>query len=104
MVIPPFIAVICSRSDLISHTPKVKKTGDTKTHVCQVTPRRLIEMFAEVRDSTGLYKNLPEGRTPPGFHQIRSLAIKLAKDAGFSMAAIKENSAHERESTTKGYM
>ncbi|MEM1113221.1 MAG: hypothetical protein AAGI11_15020 [Pseudomonadota bacterium] len=89
---------------VISHTPRVKKTGTTKTHACQVTANRLVNMFAEVRDSTNLYKSLPEGRRPPGFHQIKSLAIKLAKDAGFSMSEIQANSAHTRASTTEGYM
>ena len=89
---------------VISHRPKIKKTGQTKEHICQVTPRRLITMFAEVRDASGLYRNLPAGRTPPTFHEIRSLADKLAKDAGYDLKKIQTAMAHEDESTTRSYL
>ncbi|MEO1082430.1 MAG: tyrosine-type recombinase/integrase [Pseudomonadota bacterium] len=88
---------------VISHTGKTKKTGKTKEHGCQVTPRRLIEMFSECRDATGLYKNLPQGRTAPTFHEIRSLASKLATDAGYSDQQIQLAMAHGDVATTRSY-
>lgn len=87
---------------LISHTGQTKKTGKTKEHGCQVTPRRLIEMFAECRDATGLYTNIGE-RTPPTFHEIRSLASKLAADAGYSESEIQRAMAHSDVATTRRY-
>lgn len=89
---------------VLSHMPQVRKTGKTKEHACQVTPRRLIEMFAEIRDESKLYANLPAGRTPPTFHEIRSLADKLATDAGYDLKSIQRAMAHEDDSTTRAYL
>lgn len=87
---------------VISHTPKIKKTGKTKEHGCQVTARRIVEWFSECRDATGLFENLGD-RTPPTFHEVRSLASKLAKDAGYSMEQIRVAMAHGDIATTKHY-
>lgn len=87
---------------VISHRGKTRKTGRTKEHGCQVTPRRLVSMFAECRDATGLFKNCGD-RTPPTFHEIRSLAAKLAKDAGYSDQQIQLAMAHGDIKTTRGY-
>ena len=61
-------------------------------------------MFANAREKTGLYKYLPPQRTPPTFHEIRSLADKLAKDAGYDLSVIQGAMAHENEQTTKSYL
>lgn len=87
---------------VISHLPKVRKTGKTKSHACQVPPRTLVKMFAECRDASGLYGNLVD-RTPPTFHEVRSLAAKLAKDAGYSVEAIRVAMAHGDVATTRSY-
>lgn len=87
---------------VISHKFR-RRRSDTKEHRCQVTRWRLAEMFAEIRDETGLWENLPDGQTPPTFHEIRSLASKLARDAGYDIEAIQADMAHEDAATTKGY-
>ena len=87
---------------VVSHRPK-RIRQSTKGHACRVTRYRLAEMFSEARAATGLFDNLPPGETPPTFHEIRSLAAKLARDAGYKNSVIQAAMAHERESTTKGY-
>jgi len=75
---------------VISHTPKVKRIGKTKDHYAQVAPRRLVEMFAESRIYAGF-----TGDNPPVFHGVRSLANKLALDAGFNREQIQHVNAHK---------
>ncbi|MEM1143972.1 MAG: tyrosine-type recombinase/integrase, partial [Pseudomonadota bacterium] len=88
---------------VIMHKPQQRRTGKTKEHAYQVTPRRLATMFAEAREATGLYEHIDEDRTPPTFHEIRSLAAKLAKDAGYSDRQIQIAMAHENVATTRSY-
>ena len=76
---------------VISHTPKQKRIGKTKDHICQVTPRRLIEMMGEARDLAGY----GEISNPPSFHTVRSLANKLALKAEKSREEIQKNNAHK---------
>lgn len=87
---------------VLMHVPELRRTGKTKTHAYQITPRRLVDMFKEARDLTGLYKNIGD-RTPPTFHEIRSLASKLAKDAGYTDKQIQIAMAHEDVATTRSY-
>jgi len=80
---------------VISHTPQRKLIGKTKDHICQVTPRRLIEMMEEARGLAG-YAGM---KNPPSFHTVRSLANSLAKDAEESKEAIQKNNAHRSVDT-----
>ena len=83
---------------VINHTPKQKRRGVTKDHVAQVTPRRLISMFKEVRQAVGF-----TGKNPPVFHGIRSLANKLARDAECHPDQIKQANAHSSVEVQKIY-
>ena len=76
---------------VISHTPKQKRLGKTKDHICQVTPRNLITMMNKARELAG-YTDM---ENPPTFHTVRSLANSLAKDAKESKEAIQKNNAHK---------
>lgn len=89
--------------NLISHMPKQRRKGKTKTHICQVTPRRLGDMFMAARIEAGVQTSLPDERTPSTFHEVRSLASKLAIDAGHEMKDIQLAMAHGDESTTRSY-
>ena len=75
---------------VISHTPKVKRVGNTKDHYAQVTPRRLCEMFDEARAYAGF-----AGDNPPVFHGVRSLANAIALEAGFGREQIQQVNAHK---------
>lgn len=88
---------------IISHMPKQRRKGKTKTHICQVTPRRLIEMFTDCRIKAGVHLKLPENRTPATFHEIRSLASKIALDAGYKLNLVQHAMAHGDPSTTQSY-
>lgn len=88
---------------VISHWPKAKRISKLKEHHAQVLPRRLIEMFAETRSASGLYKQLPPDRSPPTFHEIRSLASALATEAGYELGSVQQAMAHESSDTTLLY-
>lgn len=45
----------------------------------------------------------PAGRRSSTFHQVRSLASKLALDAGYELKVVQHAMAHENENTTKVY-
>lgn len=83
---------------VISHWPKQKRLGKGKTHLAQVTPRRLISMFDEARKAAGFIRE-----NPPVFHGVRSLATKLATDAGYNIKAIQHANAHSSEAMTNLY-
>ncbi|MFT7561343.1 MAG: integrase [Flavobacteriales bacterium] len=75
-----------------------------KKHKGQMTKERLCEQFAAARDATKLYSSIPNGKTPPTFHEIRSLADALAKTAGYEISAIQTAMAHSDEAMTMQYM
>ncbi len=89
---------------VISHRPLKKRRGAAKDHPYQVTRWRLAEMFAEARDATRRWDIIQEGRTPPTFHEVRSLADRLAVDAGYDIKTIQGVMAHESDVTTKDYL
>jgi len=88
---------------LISHQPKQKRRGKTKTHTHQVTPRRLISMFAEARKLANVHTDCPEGRSPATFHEIRGLASAMAAKSGYKLEQIQRAMAHGDPNTTRGY-
>lgn len=87
---------------VISHKPKANRPSQTKEHSCQVLPRRLIAMFADARTRAGILSGAHEA-TAATFHEIRSLASKLAADAGYDIKQIQGVMAHESEKVTRGY-
>ena len=87
---------------VISHRPKALRQSKIKEHKCQVLPRMLIAQFAESRRLAGVTG--VQGTTAPTFHEIRSLASKLAKDAGYDVKEIQGVMAHEDDKVTRGYM
>lgn len=86
---------------VISHKPKAIRQSNVKEHCCQILPRMLIAQFAEARTATGIKAG--EASTAPTFHEIRSLASKLAADAGYNVKEIQSVMAHESEATTRAY-
>ncbi|MFA0812657.1 tyrosine-type recombinase/integrase [Microbulbifer epialgicus] len=88
---------------LLSHTPKQRRTGKTKEHICQVSPDRLSDMFTEVRNATGLYISLPKNQTPPSFHEVRSLASDRFKRMGYNVKDVQHLMAHTDERVTQAY-
>jgi integrase len=62
-----------------------------------------MDMFTEARIDAKVHIEIPEGRTPCTFHEVRGLASALAAKAGYDIEAIQHAMAHEDEKTTKGY-
>ncbi|WP_299946643.1 tyrosine-type recombinase/integrase [uncultured Microbulbifer sp.] len=88
---------------LLSHTPKQRRTGKTKEHICQVSPDRLSDMFTEARNTTSLYISLPKDQTPPSFHEVRSLASDRFKRMGYNVKDVQHLMAHTDERVTQAY-
>ena len=84
---------------LISYSPRRRRAESSKAHHCQILPRLLVKMFSNARQVI----SVPAGRTPPTFHEIRSLFSKLAEDAGYQIEQIQVAMAHGEKSTTMAY-
>lgn len=75
------------RDDLASpymvHRKPERKIKDRKgmDHWTQVKPEMLTRAFAEARDETGLFDDVPPEKKPT-FHEIRGLGTKLYRDQG----------------------
>jgi len=70
----------------------------------RLSPESLTRGFKEARDRTGLYDTLPEGRTPPSFHEIRALGAELYRKAGLDEREIQQLLGHEDVRQTKVYL
>ncbi|SEG14004.1 tyrosine-type recombinase/integrase [Marinobacterium lutimaris] len=84
---------------VVSQWPKQRRMGKTKTHMAQVTTRRLISMFDESRKAAGF-----TGENEPTFHSVRSLFDKLASDAGYDIKLVQHAMAHSSEEMTREYL
>lgn len=49
------------------------------------------------------WDDLPDGRTPPTFHEVRGLAIDLLLKAGIDIKDVQKLAAHTDESITSAY-
>ncbi len=87
---------------VLSYSPKAKRPSKAKSHYSQVLPDKLGKDFKIVRDATGLFAKLPEGRTPPTFHEIKGLSINEAKKL-YSIKQVQEQAAHTDEKVTESY-
>lgn len=89
---------------ILSFMPKVRRRGKTKDHYCQVTPRMLISGFDKAREAYKKYSNLPKGVTPPTFHEIRGLCLKVGEDNHLDLKDLCELAAHSDVKVTKSYL
>lgn len=101
-------AIAACRDELLSpfmvhRKPQKKRRGKKrcKEHYTQVWPEELSRTFAAARAASKFYETLPDGRTPPTFHEIRALGARLYEDAGIDPQALL---GHRDEKTTKIYL
>lgn len=73
------------------------------THKYQLSSEYLSKQFTKARDKTGLWKQIPEHRNPPSFHEIRGLAIERMLAANAETSLVSQLAAHTDESTTISY-
>lgn len=64
----------------------------------KLRPQTISAAFAEARDKVGV--TVPEGKTPPSFHEIRSLASRLYNKQGIDDQALL---GHKSGSMTAAY-
>lgn len=79
---------------IIHKRPEKRIPSKQKTHYTQVSPEELSRAFQAARDKTGLFKNLPTGKNPPTFHEIRSLGIRLYREMGTDDNTVMSLSGH----------
>lgn len=90
---------------IVAHKPDIRRLGDNKMHICQLLPRRLIDMFKEAREHAGLHLNLPPGVKPPSFHEVRSLSAKeMLNGDPDNLERVRKVMGHKDIATTRIYL
>ncbi|RJG10975.1 recombinase XerD [Pseudomonas cavernicola] len=89
---------------LIHYSPKARKREqlDAKLHWNAVTPDYLTKAFAQARDDSKAYKDIP-ARERPTFHEIRALGAWLYEQQGFPQEYIQGLMGHADVKMTEHY-
>ncbi|WP_282382064.1 MULTISPECIES: tyrosine-type recombinase/integrase [unclassified Pseudomonas] len=89
---------------LIHYSPKARKRSqlDAKLHWNAVTPDYLTKSFAQARDDSEAYKDIPSGERPT-FHEIRALGAWLYEQQGFPQEYIQGLMGHADVKMTEHY-
>ena len=69
-----------------------------------MTKERFAEQFRAARNATNIWNDIPENKTPPTFHEIRSLADATETTAGYQTSQIQLAMAHSDEAQTLQYL
>ena len=88
----------------IHYSPKARKRAqlDAKLHWNAVTPDNLTKSFAQARDDSKAYEELPPGERPT-FHEIRALGAWLYEQQNFAQEYIQGLMGHADVKMTKHY-
>ncbi|PJL17149.1 integrase [Stenotrophomonas maltophilia] len=93
-VVSPFV---------IHRLPEKARPSDMRAkeraHHTQVLPEQLSRAFSKARDAAGV-----DGRSPPTFHEIRSLGGALLRDAGWTTEEVQALMGHASKSMTEHYL
>lgn len=89
---------------LIHYSPKARKRAqlDAKLHWNAVTADYLTKSFAQARDDSQAYDNVPAGERPT-FHEIRALGAWLYEQQGFAQEYIQGLMGHADVKMTEHY-
>lgn len=88
---------------IVNKEPRGPKSRKDADHPSQVTANDLSRGFAQAVKACGRWAHLPEGRTPPTFHEVRGLAIDLLLKSGIDITAVQRLAAHTDQAITSGY-
>lgn len=88
---------------VVSHMPKRINDSKFKIHAAQLTKERLAEQFREACDATKIWANLSSAKTPPTFHEVRSLADVIAHTE-YTTEQIQKVMGHADEDETLLYL
>jgi hypothetical protein len=88
---------------VVATKPARLRTRAGSDHPYRVPNEALSRAFAAARDASGIWEELPAGRTPPTFHEIRGLAIERLLASGADLRRVQRLAAHTDESVTSGY-
>ena len=89
---------------LIHYSPKARKRSqlDAKLHWNAVTADYLTKSFAQARDDSKAYEDVPSGERPT-FHEIRALGAWLYEQQGFEQEYIQGLMGHADVKMTEHY-
>lgn len=87
---------------VINFRHEQRHESTVRKHSHQVLPDYLSKKFTEVRDATGLFKDVPAVQRP-GIHEVRALSSHLYELAGYDIKAVQELMSHTDEKMTKIY-
>jgi integrase len=89
---------------LIHYSPKARKRSqlDAKLHWNSVTADYLTKSFAQARDDSQAYADIPAGERPT-FHEIRALGAWLYEQQGFDQEYIQGLMGHADVKMTEHY-
>lgn len=73
-----------------------------REHFAQILPEQLTRAFADALSKSGL--PIGAGKTPPTFHEIRSLGIALYREMGWSDERVQALAGHADVAMTRHYM
>lgn len=98
-----------SRSDnlaspyVVHREPARRAPSNEKEHWTQLTANDFTKRFRDLRDSTGLFDNMPKNERPT-FHEIRALGAWLYEKQGYDRAEyVQKLMAHADEKMTAHY-
>ena len=73
--------------------------AEERSHHTQLLPEQISRAFAAARDAAGI-----GGKSPPTFHEIRSLGGALLRQAGWSVEQIQALMGHSATAMTEHYL
>lgn len=88
---------------ILHEIPDRKRKSADKEHWAQLGKKRLSRGFAEARDATGLFADIPENERPT-FYECVALGMHLRKKAGWTKKQIQALKGHTSEKMTDVYL
>lgn len=89
---------------VLSQASRRRLRTDRKSHWAQILPEQISRGFEEARIAAGIHLDLPKGRKPASFHEVRSLADQAASHAGHDIETIQHAMAHSDKSQSLLYL
>lgn len=87
---------------LVHEQPAKLRRAKGKDHPFQLTLRAISQGFADARDATGLFDDVPAGERPT-FHELISLGQRLREEQGWTLEQIQKLRGHTTARMTEHY-
>jgi integrase len=88
---------------LVHERPRWVRPSKEKEHHFQLSAKQISDGFADARDATGLFQDMPAAERPT-FHEIISLGQHLREQQGWSKQQIQQLRGHTSVKMTEVYL